>query len=279
MTNLQALIIGIIQGLTEFLPVSSSGHIAIAQRLFNLTNPDLTFAVAMHLATLLAVVVAFWHDIWGMITGFFGGLGALISRRSSAGRIWRQNVGFRTATLIVVGSIPAAIAGFLLKDFIEGLFGSLLAIGVMLLVTGLLLWLADGIHSKGTPLRQFTSGRAFLVGLAQAAAIAPGLSRSGSTIAAGRLSGLTRDGAARFSFLLSIPTILGAVLADSGDLLTAASGAARQPLLIGMAAAALVGYVAIAIVMKTVRAGRLRIFSFYCWAVGVAVIVWQLLGR
>lgn len=279
MTNLQALIIGIIQGLTEFLPVSSSGHIAIANRLLNIPNPDLSFAVAVHLATVLAVVVAFWRDIWAIVGGFFGGLGDLLWRRTSAARLWQHNTGFRSALLILVGSIPAGVAGFLLRDFVEGLFASLIAVGAMLIVTGLVLILADGVRARGVPLRQFRMGEAFLVGLAQAVAIVPGLSRSGSTIAAGRLFGLTRDDAARFSFLLSLPVILGAALADGANLLGVAGTAAGQPLLIGMAAAAIVGYLSIILVMKAVRAGRLRIFAHYCWLAGAAVIVWQLLAR
>lgn len=278
MTDIQALIIGIVQGLTEFLPVSSSGHIAIVQALFHISEPGITFAVAVHIATLVAVLVAFWRDVWNVVAGVFGGLAALLTGRVKASKLWRQNSGFRVGLLIVVASIPAAIVGFLLADFVASLFASLLAVGAMLLITGVLLWLSDGVTAKGSPMREFDTIPAFIVGVFQAAAVAPGLSRSGATIAAGRFMGLSRDAAARFSFLLSIPAILGAALVDVKNLLAAGTALTRQ-LYIGMGAAAIVGYVAILLVMRLVRAGRLRVFSFYCWAAGLSVIIWQLLGR
>lgn len=278
MTDVQALIIGIVQGLTEFLPVSSSGHIAILQALFHL-NPGITFAVAVHVATLVAVIIAFWRDVWNVISGVVGGVVALMTGRIRATRLWRQNSGFRIGVLLVVASIPAGLVGIFLGDLVARLFASLLAVGLMLLLTGVLLWLADAVVAKGHPLKEFRSGPAFAVGLFQAAAVAPGLSRSGTAIAAGRFMGLSRDSAARFSFLLSIPAILGAALVDIKDLLGAATTGLGRQLYIGMAAAAIVGYVAILLVMRIVRAGRLRAFSFYCWAVGLAVIAWQLFGH
>lgn len=276
MTTVQALIIGIVQGLTEFLPVSSSGHIAILQALFHLRDPGITFAVAVHVATLVAVLVAFWRDVWDVIAGVIGGLFAVIARRVRAAELWRRNAGFRTGILLLVGSLPAGLVGILLKDSIERLFASLLAVGFMLLVTGALLWLAERVTAKGVPLRELRAGQALLVGLFQAAAVAPGLSRSGSTIAGGRFAGLGRDAAARFSFLLSIPAVLGAALVDLKGLAGAAAANLTHQLVIGMVAAAVVGYIAIKIVMRFVRAGRLRGFAYYCWALGLTVIIWQL---
>jgi len=279
MTILQALIIGIVQGLTEFLPVSSSGHIAILQALFRLRDPGITFAVAVHIATLAAVLVAFWRDVVDIVAGVIGGLFGVLTRRLRAGEVWRRNTGFRTGILLLVGSLPAGLVGIVFKDAVERLFASLLAVGLMLLVTGALLWLTDRVSARGVPVREVRPGQALLIGLFQAAAVAPGLSRSGSTIAGGRLAGLSRDAAARFSFLLSIPAILGAALVDLKGLAGVAAANLGNQLIVGMAAAAVVGYLAIRIVMRFVRAGKLRGFAYYCWAVGLAVIVWQLLAH
>lgn len=277
MTTLQAIIIGIVQGLTEFLPVSSSGHIAILQALFRLRDPGITFAVAVHIATLAAVLVAFWRDVVDIVAGVIGGLFDVLTRRMRAGEVWRRNAGFRTGILLLVGSLPAGLVGIVFKDAVERLFASLLAIGVMLLVTGTLLWLTDRVTARGVPVRELRASQALLIGLFQAAAVAPGLSRSGSTIAGGRLAGLSRDAAARFSFLLSIPAILGAALVDLKGLAGAYNLGSQ--LIVGMVAAAVVGYLAIRIVMRFVRSGKLRGFAYYCWAVGLAVIVWQLLAH
>ncbi|MGE5561371.1 MAG: undecaprenyl-diphosphate phosphatase [Chloroflexota bacterium] len=279
MTDIQALILGIVQGLTEFLPVSSSGHIAIAQALFQLKDPGVTFAIALHIATLLAVLAAFWADVARVAVGVAGGLLSIISGRARATSLWRKNRGFRVGVLLLIASIPAGIVGVFFSATIDRLFGSLLIVGLMLLLTGILLWIADSIRAKGMPLKEYRSAPAFVVGLFQAAAVLPGLSRSGTTITAGRLTGLDREGAARFSFLLSIPTILGAALVDFRDLLGAAATGLGRPLFIGMGAAAVVGYAAIVLVMRLVKAGRLRVFAYYCWAVGSAVMLWQLLGR
>lgn len=278
MTTTQAILIGIIQGLTEFLPVSSSGHIAILQALFRLRDPGITFAVAVHIATLAAVLIAFWRDVVAIVSGVIGGLYGVLTRRARAGELWRRNDGFRTGLLLLVGSLPAGLVGILLKDALERLFASLLAIGLLLLVTGALLWLTDRVSARGISVRDIRPGQALLIGFFQAAAVVPGLSRSGATIAGGRFVGLNRDAAARFSFLLSIPAILGAAVVDLKDLTGAAGASLGTQLIAGMVAAALVGYLAIRIVMRFVRAGRLRGFAYYCWAVGLAVIVWQLIA-
>jgi undecaprenyl-diphosphatase len=232
----QALLLGVIQGLTEFLPVSSSGHLVLGQRMLGLTEPHLLFDVAVHVGTLLAVVAVFSDDLRLMVASVLPG-------RDRDGR------GRRLVILVAVGMVPAAIAGLLFRDAFEALYASTLTVGVALLVTGSLLMLTSMIPHGTRNLEGRGLLTAFLVGVAQAIAIVPGVSRSGATISVGLALGLGRGSAARLSFLLSIPAILGALvlqLADVGEL--AVHEAA--PLLIGGASAAITGYVALRLLLR-----------------------------
>lgn len=254
MTVLQALILGAVQGLTEFLPVSSSGHLVIFQHLFNIPDTPLVFDVLVHMGTLVAVFVAFWSDIWDIL------------RRP-----------FRKITfLILVGIIPAGLAGYLLAPYFEATFKSLLVVGIGLILTGAILMFSERYANQRLGLKE-ENEISFLdvifIGLLQAIAIVPGISRSGSTISAGLLAGLDRDFAARFSFLLSIPVIIGAGIFELQDIMHIdLPSAAIVPYIVGVISAAIFGYFAIKVVLKLVRNGRLSVFSYYCWAVALLTL-------
>jgi undecaprenyl-diphosphatase len=253
---LECLILGIVQGLTEFLPVSSSGHLVLFQKIFGIEEGALTFDVALHLATLIAVFAVFWKDIISVITKPFS----------------------RLTLLLVVGTIPTMAMGFLLKDFFEKTFESGATLGVEFLFTGLILWYTESVKSKGKGVEKTTYADAALIGVAQGIAILPAVSRSGLTIAGALFRGLDRDFAAKFSFLMSIPVILGAGLLDGYKVMkdTGLSGLDGGPYIIGMLAAAVSGYFAIKIMLKILAKGSLRKFSYYVFAVGGLVILDQL---
>ena len=253
MTTLEAFILGMIQGLTEFLPVSSSGHLVIFQHLFGIQEA-ITFDVIVHLGTLVAVFIAFWEDIMAIIRKPFS----------------------RITYLILIGIIPAGLAGYLLAPMVEKAFESLLVVGLGLIFTGLVLKYSEHMANQYRGLKQIkgTSYKdAFLIGCIQALAIIPGISRSGSTIAAGLLAGLDREFAARFSFLLSIPVIMGAGVFELKDAFGSASfGAELTTYIIGFITSAAFGYLAIKVVVNLVKEGRLSIFSYYCWAVAALTL-------
>ncbi|NMB45890.1 MAG: undecaprenyl-diphosphate phosphatase [Firmicutes bacterium] len=263
----KAIVLGIVQGLTEFLPVSSSGHLVLLGQLFGLEEPDLTFDVMVHLGTLIAVVVALRGEIGLLLQG----LRPMDMEQGPAAS--RVKAGRRLILLLVIGTLPAAVVGLIAKDFIEQLFGSVAFVGVALLITGSLLWWAEGRHDGGRTLEEMKPQDALHIGTMQILALAPGISRSGTTISGGLVRGLTRSEAARFSFLLSIPVIAGAVLLQIDDLFAAFAGGTWVPLVAGTVAAALSGFVAIEGLLKLIRHHSLRVFSYYTWAVGLMVLI------
>lgn len=271
MTVIEAIILGIVQGATEFLPVSSSGHLVIVPELFGLTTPPLAFDVLVHLATLVAVVGYFYQDV-----------GKLVLSVVAPRRLARQEVKYwrRMLAWIVIGTIPAALAGVILGDFFESLFSSTLAVGVFMLLTSALLWGADfaleRVARQSAKLDALKGPDALIIGCFQALAIAPGLSRSGSTIAAGAFLGFDRATAAHFSFLLSIPAILGAFFINVKDIGGAFAGDSGLAYLLGAMAAAVSGFLAIFFLMRYLKSHRLRAFAIYTLAVGLFVVVLSL---
>jgi undecaprenyl-diphosphatase len=257
-----AALLGLVQGLTEFLPVSSSGHLVLAQHLLGFTEPQLLFDVSVHVGTLAAVVVVFRADLWSMVKGLWD--------RGPQGRRGRRLLG-----LVAAGTLPAAAAGILLKDLFESLFAIPAAVGGALILTGCLLMATRYAPPASRSLERTGPGRALAVGVGQALAITPGVSRSGATIAFGLFLGLDRDLAARFSFVLSVPAILGALALQLAEVDTA-SPPPLAPLLVGAAAAAASGYAALKLLLKVVRGGRLHWFAWYCWALGLAALAWAL---
>lgn len=252
----ESILLGIVQGLTEFLPVSSSGHLVLAQSLLpGFDGPAVAFDVLLHAGTLAAVLIYFRHDLAGMASDF-----AHPRERS-----------LHLPLLLALGTVPAALVGVLFEDSIKPLFTSPRSASIGLLITAFLLFLAWKVGTQGRrSLLSLTIWSALLIGVFQAVAIIPGISRSGATIAAGVFLGLSGQDAARFSFLLSIPAIAGAFLLESGALIGMESPAFY---LAGATAAALTGWASIAFLMKLLGRGRLLPFALYCLAVGSISLV------
>ncbi|NLK51795.1 MAG: undecaprenyl-diphosphatase UppP [Syntrophomonadaceae bacterium] len=253
MTVLEAILLGLVQGLTEFLPVSSTGHLVIAQHFLGFQEPPITFDILVHLGTVLAVIVAFWSEIVDII------------RRPTQ----------RIVLMLIIGAIPTGLIGIFFKPIFEGLFNSLTVVGVGLLFTGIILWVSEYLAFGYKGIREMTIVDALIIGTIQGVAITPGISRSGSTIAAGLLTGLDRELAAQYSFLLSIPVILGASFLEIKDVLTYQVNIELLPLIVGPLVAAIAGYVAVKIVLRMVKRGKLSLFSYYCWTLGLLLIVYR----
>lgn len=269
---IQAIILGIAQGLTEFIPVSSSAHLALIPWFMGWGPSGLLFDTMLHWGTLLAVTLVFWRDFLALIGAWFNS----IRRRSLA------DPNARLAWFIIVGSIPAVVLGFLFDDFVESLFTEAQMVGLFLLITAIILAVAElvaGRLQRPRTLEQMNWLDSILIGLAQALALLPGISRSGSTIAMGLGRGIRRDLAARFSFLLGTPVIFGAGLLQLVDVLTSdASALTNQwiPIVAGFIAAAIAGTVAINFLLRYLRNHSLYIFSAYCTVLGLVTIVWSL---
>ena len=261
---IQALILGIVQGLTEFLPVSSSGHLVLAQALlgedFEFRHMAVAFDVALHVGTLLPVLYFYRRDLAGIVIGFTE------PPKVSPRALWAwltQNEGRRLALLVFIGTLPTAVIGILLKDVFEGLFHNPKAVSLALAATGVLLLSTRGRGQDAQPGRErLNVATALAIGLVQGLAITPGVSRSGSTIAVALLLGLSRDQAARFSFLLSIPAILGATLMVAKDGVTIPDGSTGA-LFVGFLASVTVGYLALVLLVALVRRGGLHNFAIY----------------
>ncbi len=263
----QALVLGIVQGLTEFLPISSSGHLVIIQQLFGLQASGeelLGFDLALHFGTLLSVVAVFYKDIGDMIAGCF----RVVTRRGV-----KNDAGAHLAWLVIVGTIPAVVIALAFADFFRSLFDSAFTAGLMLLVTGAILFVTRFVKRSDRSQKDLRAHDAILVGCAQALAILPGISRSGTTISAGLFRNWDRKLAARFSFLLAVPAILGGIVFELENL-SQWSVTALGPLIIGVVAAAISGYIAIHWLLRVVQRGNLSHFAYYCWAVGLAAVLW-----
>ena len=260
----QALILGLVQGVTEFLPISSSAHLVLVPWLLGWGDPGLSFDTMVHWGTLAAVVITFRRDLVELARAWLDSL---------RDRAVASDPRRRIAWLIVVGTVPAALAGFLFEDFFESLFGSPLRVAALLLVTGLVLVISEFLGKRWRDMESIALSDALLIGLAQAVSIAPGISRSGATIAAGLLVGLRRAAAARYSFLLATPIIFGAGLLHLLRLIQANTPASGLlPLAVGFLAAALSGYLSIRFLLAYLQRGRLYPFAVYCWAVGLFVL-------
>ena len=260
-----AIILGIVQGLTEFLPISSSGHLVIFEHLLKISSDNIAFEVFVHFGTLLSVVVIYFNDIAQMIRSFFGG----IIHKDIAAR-YKSDTYFRLSIFVIIGTIPAVLAGLMLEDFFVSIFHNIHLVGVTLTVTGIFILLSHIIKPSE---HELTAGRSLLVGIAQSVAILPGISRSGFTISSGLLMGISREQAARFSFLLAIPAILGATLLHIIDLIsTEGTDILAGPILTGFLFSFLVGYLAIRILLSVLKSGKFVWFAPYCFAAGLIVL-------
>lgn len=279
MNTLQALIMGLLQGLTEYLPVSSSGHLTIASELFGIDGEsNMTFTIAVHVATVLSTLVILGSEIGKILKGMCSPL----SPRSLKGNgtfLNRLNPDQRYVLNILVSMIPIGIVGVFFKDKVEDIFGSgLLVVGICLLLTAALLTFS--YLARPRQRENISLGHAFIIGLAQAVAVLPGLSRSGSTIATGLLLGNKKEKLAQFSFLMVIPPILGEALLDGLKMVKgeeATGGIDTLPLIVGFVAAFISGCAACKWMIGIVKKGKLIYFAYYCAIVGVASIVYSLL--
>lgn len=262
MSLLESIALGLVQGLTEFLPISSSGHLVIVERLFGVESSYLVFEVLVHFGTLVAVVLYFRKKLLLILS-------SVLTRAADGGA--EITKGRRYFWYLVLGTIPAALVGLFLEDYIELAFASPRWASGMLLVTAAIL-LATRLSPQRD--RSLNSARTVIVGIAQALAIMPGISRSGSTISAGMFAGLEKSEAAEFSFLLSIPAILGATALKIPDFLSSANDLGLLVNYIaGAFTAAIVGYLAIAYLMTVIRKGKFFWFGIYCAAVGILGIL------
>ncbi len=265
MTIIEAIILGIIQGATEFLPISSSGHLLLVPSLFNLSEPNLNAIAIAHQGTLLAILVYFRHDLWAILKGVVIGLR---NRQPMA------TVEARTGWYIAAGTIPAIIVGFFFAGAIDELLAKPTTAAFMLIVTGLILILGERLLTGSMAQEQMKWSDALLIGLAQALALIPGISRSGVTITAGLSRGLSRPAAARYSFLLGVPAIAGAGFIAFIDLTQSPTVTQELHLLaITFITAAVVGYLCILFLLNWVRARSLYIFAAYCISFGVIFLI------
>ena len=259
MDYLTALILGIVQGLTEFLPVSSSGHLEITKEIFNTdyeAKESLLMTVVLHFATALSTIFIFRKDILIILKGII-----------SANDTKEKQFAFK----IIISMIPAAVVGVFFEDIIESFFnGQLILVGAMLIVTGLLLFLADKSKESSSQISFFNS---FIIGISQAIAILPGISRSGATIATSVILGVDKTSSAKFSFLMVVPLIFGKVFKDilSGDILS--ESFSFGPIFLGFSAAFITGLFACKWMISLVKSSKLKYFSFYCFLVGTVSII------
>jgi undecaprenyl-diphosphatase len=270
-TLVHAVVLGILQGLGEFLPISSSGHLIVVPWLFGWADSGLSFDVALHLGTLAAVAAAFWRDWLRMIVAFF--------RALPEGRVLQDREA-RLLLYLAAASVPGAIAGLLLEKWAETTFRAPALVALMMTVMGVVLWTADRRAARASHGDEVTFGEALLIGLAQALAIVPGTSRSGATISAALFLGQKRDSAARFSFLLALPITAGAALVKVPHLFRA--GSENGPVIAGMLAAAVAGFLAIRVLLGYVRTRNYVPFALYRFAftlLVLAVWLWRVGGR
>jgi undecaprenyl-diphosphatase len=266
MSIIEAIVLGVVQGLTEFLPVSSSGHIELGKAVLGVELVDaMLFSVVVHAATALSTIIAYWKEIGSLFKGIFKFQ-------------WNEETQF--AAKILLSMIPVGIVGFLLKDFVEAFFeGNLALVGAALLVTGALLLLTKFLEKPIGEGGGVTYGKAFIIGIAQAIAVIPGISRSGSTIATALILGVSREKAARFSFLMVLPPIVGANLVELLDYQpSAATDISAGVLIAGFIAAFVTGLAACLWMIKLVKKGQLTAFAVYCFIVGAIAIGYSLVS-
>jgi len=283
MTLLQAILLGIVQGLTEFIPISSTAHLVLASRILQLTlNPEqLTASIAVvQLGTLIAVIIYFAGDIWNISVAFIRDHLKLLSRGPSAGETGPLSHDAWLGWLVVIGSLPVAIVGLLFKKEIEGAFTkNLWVIATMMVVIALLLALAEAVANKQRQMKDLTVKDALIVGFAQCLALIPGSSRSGSTIMGGLFAGEARDTAARFSFLLSMPAIAASGLLELKEALHKLPQGSLSALLVGTIVSGIIGYLSIWFLLRFLRTHTTGVFIGYRLIVGGAILIMLFMGR
>lgn len=287
MSLLESIILGIIQGIAEFLPISSSGHLAIFKKIFGLSDVGLTYDILLHAGTLVAVFIVFWNDIWRLIKE---GIGIVIDvckniKQFILSKTKKQDVDYikivsspyrKFVMLIIVSTIPTGILGLIFKKIFNLDNPSLIIPGISLLITALMLYVVDDLPSGSKTPKEMTYKNGLIIGFAQGIATLPGISRSGTTLTVGILNGLDRKFAVKYSFIMSIPAILGACVLDIKDMFSpenALSATEYIYYLIGAAVAAVVGYVCIRTLLVLFKNRKMKYFSYYCFVVGIVAII------
>ena len=273
MTYFMSILMGIIQGVAEFLPISSSGHLALFQTFFGMENMEekyMFFTVLLHFGTLISVCMVYWRDIVDMIREFFLGIAALAGRKDTG---VAPPPARRMVMLIIIATVPLFVMVFL-QDAVNQLFSNSIMVSCALLATGFILFFSDRMARVHKTAKNATVADALIVGCGQALAVIPGLSRSGTTISVGMMRGFDRAFAVRFSFLMSLPAVLGANVLEIKDALASNFPIEELPMyLVGVAVSAVVGYFAIRLVKSLSDKGKFGKFAYYCWAVGLGSLV------
>ncbi|PAB61212.1 undecaprenyl-diphosphate phosphatase [Anaeromicrobium sediminis] len=273
MTILKAIILGMVQGLTEFLPVSSSGHLALTQMILKIPENQVLFITTMlHFGTLISIIGVYYKDVTMLVVEFFRTIKDILTGKGLKLHNPYRRLGF----FIILASIPTAIIGLSLKDFFESLFSMTKAIGISLVITGTLLWIAEKYNNGKKDIQKMNSKDALVVGFFQAFAITPGVSRSGSTIVGSLLMGLNKELTVKFSFLISLPAVIGATLLEVKDVLeTGNMNVSGNVTLVGIVSAAIFGFIAIKSMIRFVKEKKLYYFSYYTWTVGIGVLLYS----
>ena len=281
MSFIQSIILGIVQGLSEFLPISSSGHLAVIQHFMGI-DPDsvLPFTVMLHFGTLLAIFVVYWNDIVDLVKELFATIKDLVTGQ---GLQPKKNETRWLGCMIIVATVPTAIMGVLFNDFFESLYSTMIPIGIGLLITGTCLFVAERWGGGRKDVMETNVRNALFIGICQGIAICPGISRSGSTMVGGLTCRFNREHAVRFAFLISIPSVLGAFLLELPDAIhgmtdPSGSGIGLGIMIAGIAAAAISGYFAIRVMIRAVTNKKLIYFSVYTWIAGAALIIYSLVA-
>lgn len=273
MTYFEAIILGLVQGLAEFLPISSSGHLALLQQFFGIEGDNvLIFSILLHVGTLISVFIVYWKDIWELILelcltfkDIFTGKGLRLNERPIR----------KLGVLIIVSTIPTGLIGVIGGDFFDSLYTSIVPIGIGLIVTGCLLFVAERMGDTKRTIEKMNYRNAIFIGIIQGVAICPGVSRSGSTMFASLICGLERKFAAKYVFLISIPAIMGSAVFEIPDAIEAGlDPSLLGPILVGMVVAAVSGLLAIKTMIKLITDKKLNYFSYYVWILGAAVVLY-----
>jgi undecaprenyl-diphosphatase len=271
----QAIILGIVQGLAEFLPIASAGQVIIVTHILNVTFPNQSGAIAfntlLHLGTLTAVVGFFWRDLIKIIKAFVNSLLNLVQGTFMDGL--KEDVHKRLAWLLIVGTIPVAIVGILFTKEFEALFNNVVAVGIFLIINGFILVLSEHFATRGDKkVMGLTFKNSLIIGAFESLALLPGISRSGSSISAGLLIGLERQCAARYAFLLAIPAIAGAVLVEYKNI-GALTETNTASIIAAYLAVVVFGYLSIGLLIRLIKSTSLRVFAYYCWIVGALTLI------
>ncbi len=273
MTYIQAIILGAVQGLAEFLPISSSGHLALLQNIFGIEEV-LFFAVMLHFGTLISLFIVYWKEIWELVVELFLTIKDVCTGK---GLKLEERPIRKLGVMIIVTTIVTGVIGILFEDAFNALYASCVAIGVCLIITGVLMYFSERIGKNNRTLERMNYRNSIFIGVMQGLAICPGISRSGSTLVGGLTCGFKRDFAVKYAFLISIPVILGSFILELKDALSVGIDTAIiGPTVVGVVIAAVVGLFAIKAMIKIVTNKNLKYFSYYVWVVGIFAIVYGL---